>query len=218
MTSVETLIEPLRHSPQLVEAVDLLSLQIEEERARRHRFYEEMTPEEKVEFIDGEVVMHSPARNRHLDATALLSRLLGTFVSTHGLGTVKIEKCLCVFPRNDYEPDIVFFGNEKSASLQPDSMKFPIPDFVVEVLSESTELRDRGVKFEDYAAHGVGEYWIIDAGGGTVEQYLLGPIGYDLKVKAATGTITSEVIASFSVPVRAIFDEAESLAVLRARM
>ena len=177
-----------------------------------------MTPDEKVEFIDGEVVMHSPARNRHLDATALLSRLLGTFVSIHGLGTVKIEKCLCVFPRNDYEPDIVFFGNEKSASLQPDTMKFPIPDFVVEVLSESTELRDRGVKFEDYAAHGVGEYWIIDAGGGTVEQYLLGPNGYDLKVKAATGTITSEVIVSFSVSVRAIFDEAENLAVLRAWM
>ena len=218
MTSVETLIEPLRHSPQLLEAVALLSRQIDEERTRRHRFYEEMTPEEKVEFIDGEVVMHSPARNRHLDATSLLMNLISNYVRLHALGTVKTEKCLCVFPRNDYEPDIVFFGKEKSASLQPDTMKFPIPDFIVEILSESTEARDRGVKFEDYAAHGVGEYWIIDAGSETVEQYLLGPDGYDLKAKAATGTITSEVIAGLTLPVRAIFDEAENLAALRVWM
>ena len=60
MTPIETLIAPLRHSPQLVEAVDLLSSQIAEERKRRVQFYPEMTPEEKVEFIDGEVVMDSP--------------------------------------------------------------------------------------------------------------------------------------------------------------
>lgn len=215
MTSLETLVEPLRHSPQLVEAVALLSRQIEDERARRTAFYEEMTPEQKVEFIDGEVVMHSPARKRHLDATALLSRLIGTFVSLRGLGTVQIEKCLCVFPRNDYEPDLVFFGKEKSAILRPDMMKFPIPDFVVEVLSESTEARDRGVKFEDYAAHGVGEYWIVDTGGETVEQYLLRENGYQLHVKSANGTLTSEVIEGLTIPVRALFDESANLAALR---
>ena len=218
MTSLETLVEPLRHSPQLVEAVALLSRQIEEERARRNRFYEEMTPEEKIEFIDGEVVLHSPARNRHLDATAMLSRLIGTWVSLNGLGTLKIEKCLCVFPRNDYEPDLVSFGKEKAGALGPDTMKFPVPDFIVEVLSESTEARDRGVKFEDYAAHGVGEYWIVDAERETVEQYLLGESGYELQVKSATGTITSEAIAGLVIPVRALFDEAENLAALREWM
>lgn len=84
--------------------------------------------------------------------------------------------------------------------------------------SESTEARDRGVKFEDYAVHGVGEYWIIDTESETVEQYLPGPDGYELKVKAATGTITSEVIAGLSLPVRAIFDKVENLAALRLLM
>lgn len=218
MTSLETLVEPLRHSPQLVEAVALLSRQIEEERAHRNRIYEEMTPEEKIEFIDGEVVLHSPARNRHLDATSLIANLVLNFVRIHQLGTAKIEKCLCVFPRNDYEPDLVFFGKEKAGALGPDTMKFPIPDFIVEVLSESTEARDRGVKFEDYAAHGVGEYWIVDADRETVEQYLLGESGYELRVKSATGTLTSEVIEGLVVPVRAIFDEAENLAIIRGWM
>jgi Uma2 family endonuclease len=97
-------------------------------------------------------------------------------------------------------------------------MKFPIPDFIVEVLSESTEARDRGVKFEDYAAHGVGEYWIVDADRETVEQYLLGESGYELRVKSATGTLTSEVIEGLVVPVRALFDEAENLAIIRGWM
>ena len=35
-----------------------------------------------------------------------------------------------------------------------------------------------------------------------------------MKVKAATGTITSEVIAGLSLPVRAVFDEVENLAAL----
>lgn len=218
MTSLESLVEPLRHSPCLVEAVELLSRQIAEERERRDRFYEEMTPEEKIEFIDGEVVLHSPARKRHLDASALLMNLLSNHVRMNRLGTVLMEKCLCVFPRNDYEPDLVYFGPEKTAALRADTMKFPVPDFVVEILSESTEARDRGVKFEDYAAHGVAEYWIVDPEAETVEQYLPGESGYALKIKAATGTVTSEAIAGLTLPVRAIFDESENLAALRAWM
>ena len=41
-------------------------------------------------------------------------------------------------------------------------MKYPAPDFIAEILSPSTDERDRGIKFEDYAAHGVGEYWLLD--------------------------------------------------------
>ena len=59
--------------------------------------------------------------------------------------------------RNDFEPDIVFYGAEKAAALRPDQTTFPPPDLIVEVLSESTEARDRGIKMEDYAAHGVRE-------------------------------------------------------------
>lgn len=163
MDTLEALIEPLRHSPRLPEAVSLLQRQIEEERLLRQKFYEEMTPEQKIEFIDGQVILQSPARNRHLDVSKMAMKLLDTYVTIHQLGTVKSEKCLCVFPRNDYEPDLVFFGPEKAASLLPDTVNFPIPDLAVEVLSDLTEKRDRGVKFEDFAAHGVGEYWIVDA-------------------------------------------------------
>ncbi|MDA0811726.1 MAG: Uma2 family endonuclease [Verrucomicrobia bacterium] len=212
---LETLLEPLRHSLQLVEVVDALQAQITQEREKRARFYQEMTPDQKVEFVDGEVIVHSPAKNRYLDVTKRILRLLDTFVDLHRLGEVKSEKCLCVFPRNDYEPDIVFFSKVIVASLTPDTMKFPIPDLVIEVLSESTQHRDRGVKFEDFQAHGVGEYWLIDAEAEVVEQYRLrGPV-YELVLKSGTGEIRSEVVADFAVPIRAFFDGEENLTALR---
>ena len=155
-------LEPILHSPRLPDIAAVLNERLRDETARRERFYEEMSDDQKVEFIDGEVVMHSPARNRHLTAKLNLTRLISTFVDQHGLGVVRDEKCLCVFPRNDYEPDIVFFGTEKVSRFHSNTMKFPVPEFAVEVLSETTEHRDRGVKFEDYEAHGVQEYWIID--------------------------------------------------------
>lgn len=212
---LEALLEPIRHSPCLVEAVVMLSEQIEQERDRREQFYAKMTPEDKVEFIDGEVVMHSPARKVHLDVSRRLFRLVGTFVDVHHLGHVFSEKCLCVFPRNDYEPDIVFFDNERGAQLSGKTLKFPIPDFVVEILSDSTSERDRGVKFEDYAAHGVREYWIVDPDAERVEQYVLKGARYELIEPTQDGRIVSRVIDGFSMPRAAAFRDEANVKALR---
>jgi Uma2 family endonuclease len=215
MTSIEQLIQPLLHSPQLPLVVARLQRELESENIRRQQFYAAMTPEQKVEFIDGQVVTHSPARNRHLDVTLRVCHLLRTFVAVHALGQVKHEKCLCVFPRNDYEPDVVFFGFEKSARLQDDTMHFPIPDLIVEVLSDSTAGRDRGLKFEDYAANGVSEYWIIDADVPFIEQYCLEQGQYQLQLKSSTGQLVSRVIPGLEFPVVALFDPQTNLQVIR---
>jgi Uma2 family endonuclease len=81
-------------------------------------------------------------------------------------------------------------------------VKFPVPDLVVEVLSNSTEERDRGVKFEDYVVNGVGEYWIVDADESVIEQYVLQAGEYELKLKSSSGRLRSEVIEGFTADVR----------------
>lgn len=215
MSSVEKLIEPLRHSPQLPQAVAMLLAELDSEKKRREQFYHDITPNQKIEFIDGEVVMHSPARNQHLDVTGSLFKLIHTYVSLRQLGQVKAEKCLCVFPRNDYEPDIVFFGPEKSSSLTPETMKFPVPDLAVEVLSASTERTDRGVKFEDFANNGVNEYWIVDAESQFVEQYVLDGCEYKLEMKSGSGMLKCRTITGLALPIEALFDEKANLLALR---
>ena len=125
------------------------------------------------------------------------------------------EKLLITLTRNDYEPDICFFRQAAAQRFTPDQVKFPAPDFAVEVLSDSTASVDRGLKFEDYALHGIAEYWIIDPEQESVEQYLLQGEQYALAVKVKSGTIQSAAIPGFDIPVRAIFDPAEQLIALQ---
>jgi Uma2 family endonuclease len=212
---VDATIQPLLDSPCLPEIAEALQARMRDEAARRQTFREQIADDQKAEFIQGEVIVHSPARNQHLIARQHLERLLGIYVSLHGLGEVRSEKCLCAFPRNDYEPDVVFFGPAKAATFTPGTLKFPIPDFIVEVLSETTEARDRGVKFQDFEAHGVNEYWIVDAEARTVEQFVRRGERFQLALKSGSGEITSPTIAGLCLPVRAIFDPAENVATVR---
>ena len=115
-------------------------------------------------------------------------------------------------------PDICFFGNEKADKFTADQMLFPAPDLVVEILSKSTAKRDKGIKFEDYAAHGIKEYWIIDPDKQKVEQFAL--LG-DLKEYFPIATvyydddIKSRVVEGFEIPVAAIFEEKANIEALK---
>ena len=186
------------------------------EQKLREKFYADITPEHKWEFIQGEVIMHSPALNRHLLATKRILAPLDAYVRVNELGLVQSEKAMTCFPRNDYEPDIVFFGVVKSALIDPDTLRFPIPDLIVEVLSPTTEKKDRGIKFRDYAQHGVREYWIIDPVAETVELYRLQDDAYPPVAAQKDGILSSDIVPGFDIPVRAIFDEAENLTALKA--
>jgi Uma2 family endonuclease len=212
----EQMIEQLIHSPRLSLVAAKLDAILSDEAERRQQFYTIITEGDKAEFINGEMIFHSPVKLRHNLASQKLLLLLGVYVQEHGLGLVGYEKLMISLTRNDYESDICFFSSDKARAFAPTQMRFPAPDFVVEVLSESTMDNDRGVKFDDYAAHGIAEYWIIDPVAETVEQYTLSTTGrYELQIKAKTGIIQSVRVPGFELPVRAIFEEGEHRAALR---
>ena len=88
-----------------------------------------------------------------------------------------------------------------------DQTIFPVPQLIVEVLSNSTENRDRGVKFQDYERHGVKEYWIVDAYKNSVEQYLLKDKKFVLqKTMSTEAEMDSIVLTNFKISVKAFFD------------
>ncbi|MGI8642423.1 MAG: Uma2 family endonuclease [Pyrinomonadaceae bacterium] len=207
-------LEQALQMPDAVLFAQKLESALQAEKKKRQHFYEIVEENKKMEFINGEIIFHSPVKLQHNRATTLLGKLLDTFVVKHNLGLMGLEKLLVSLTRNDYEPDICFFGNEKAKSFKRKQMQFPAPDFVVEVLSDSTAKYDRETKFQDYAAHGVSEYWIVDADKKVVEQYFLQNEQYELLLKAKDGEIESVVLADFKIPIRAIFDEAENLKTL----
>lgn len=210
-----TVLDELIQSPQLVHYYEQIRDLLAAEQQRRAEFYAQIDEERKVEFINGEVIFPSPVKLRHSEAAQDLQMLLRLYVKKHRLGLVGFEKLLITLTRNDYEPDICFFTAERAAEFSPDQMQFPAPDFVAEVLSPSTEAIDRGVKFADYAAHGVGEYWLIDPDTQTLEQFVLAGEAYSLLTKARSGEVCSTAIAGFCIPIRALFDPAEHAAALQ---
>jgi Uma2 family endonuclease len=215
-------VEKIMASPDAPQQFEALRSAIDDEKKRRHDFREWITPGIKAEFINGEIVLHSPVKKRHFSATDLLSRLLSFYGSIKKLGRVATEKAMITLTRNDYEPDLVFFLKEKYDTFKEDQMLFPPPDFAVEIISKSTATRDRGIKKTDYAAHGIREYWIIDPFKQHIEQYvLLSPNDKKYtppKIFRIYDEIESYVIPGFIIPVQAIFDETVNVETLQDLM
>jgi Uma2 family endonuclease len=191
---------------------------LDNEKARRIDFYNDITEQEKVEFINGEIIVHSPVMKRHNSASLLLAQLMNIYNIKNQLGFVGIEKIMITLTRNDYEPDICFFKKEKSNDFVENQTLFPAPDFIIEILSEGTKKRDRGVKFQDYQSHKIEEYWIIDPDHQTVEQYHLEDGEYELLLKSSEGNIKSFVMTNFQIPIQSIFDENINLETLKKLM
>lgn len=200
-------VENLLQAPNLRELIDELERAWHEEQQRRHQFWADVDESVKAEFILGEIVYHSPIYGRHWMASTQITRRLLPYVYDKKLGMVGYEKVMIRLTRNDYEPDICFWNNEKAADFGPKQSAFPAPDFVVEILSDSTKDRDYGLKKDDYARHGVREYWIVDTEAQTVEQYLLSGTDYQLAQKLKDGLLTSDVITGFTIGVKDIFSE-----------
>jgi Uma2 family endonuclease len=212
-------IEDLKHAPNLPLVVDELLEFLNDEKERRQHFLENLHDETKAEFIEGEIILNSPVKRKHYLAVGNLFHLLNVYVGLHNLGEVASEKVLIHLTRNDFEPDIVFFNVTQVEMFDKNTMLHPAPSFVVEVLSSSTEKRDRGVKFEDYANHKVQEYWIINPDTEEVEQYILSKNdSYALQLKSSVDIIKSAAIQGFNIPIKAIFNKAENLAALKKIM
>jgi Uma2 family endonuclease len=196
------------HSPELGKLVEELGEIWRDEQRRRHAFWAAADEGVKAEFIDGEILYHSPIYGRHWKASSNITRHLLPYVYDRKLGEVAYEKAMIRCTRNDYEPDICFWRAEIAASFQPKQSAFTPPDFIVEILSDSTAERDRGVKFTDYALHGVQEYWIVDTQAATLEQYILNTLHnkYELKVKLEEGMVYAQAIEGFSMDVCFIFE------------
>ncbi|MEM8862748.1 MAG: Uma2 family endonuclease [Chloroflexota bacterium] len=205
----------LLRSPRLAEFAAYINQVLTSEEQARIDFYNQIDEDDKAEYINGEIIMHSPVKLWHSNASSNLATLMHVYVQVNDLGLIGVEKLMISLTRNDYEPDIVFFRKERAADFEPKQMRFPAPDLIVEILSDSTAENDRGVKYEDYGAHGVEEYWIIDPEAETVEQYLLKDGEYKLALKSADGTLKSQAMAGFNIPIRAIFDKAENTVALK---
>ena len=116
---------------------------------------------ERIELINGEVVMSPSPVDPHQDAVLATASLLKHIAPA---GKVKIAPLdVYIDGINVVQPDVFWISDTNTKFILVDNKYWHgAPDLVVEVLSPSTAERDYGVKFDLYQQYGVREYWIID--------------------------------------------------------
>jgi Uma2 family endonuclease len=134
----------------------------------------------RYEVIAGELHVTPAPGSIHQQVSVRLTLAFGNFCQEQGAGVVFAAPYDLILGDGDYvEPDLIFVRRDRVDAVIKEHGAVGPPDLVIEILSDSTARRDRGIKRQRYAAHGVPEYWIVDTDKKHVEVHRL--TGGDLR-------------------------------------
>jgi Uma2 family endonuclease len=158
-----------------------------------------------AEWVDGEVVMTTPANDRHQDLAGFLENILRPYVEARRLGVVRSAP-FQVKLEHGREPDLLFLAQTHLGRLKETHVDGP-PDLIVEIVSPESLARNRGEKFYEYARGGVPEYWLIDPQARWAEFYHLKAGHYRPAFSGDEGVYRSEALPGFWLRVEWLWQE-----------
>ena len=159
-----------------------------------------------AEWVNGEVIMHSPASRRHQEIADFLTSAIGVFVRQRSLGRVLRAPFQMRLSQSGREPDLIYVATEHLEHLKETFLDGPA-DLVVEIMSPESVGRDRGDKFREYADGGVPEYWLIDPDTKWVECNQLREAHYLPAFNGSEGALRSSVIPGFWLRVEWLWED-----------
>ncbi len=160
-----------------------------------------------AEWIEGEIIMTSPASLVHQMIARFLVRVMSDFVEHHDLGLVIPAPFQMKLADSGREPDLLFVAKENLGRLQKAYLEGPA-DLAVEIISPESGARDRGEKFYEYEAGGVREFWLIDPTRQQAEFYQLGANKlYQHVAPDTSGIYRSQVVSGFWLKVDWLWEQ-----------
>jgi Uma2 family endonuclease len=163
----------------------------------------------RYEIIEGELFVSTSPGLTHQNVSDNLVVLLRNFLKVNRIGVAVSTPALVLSEFSGVIPDIVYFSNESRERVIAGERLISAPDLVIEILSKGAEntRRDRIVKRQLYAKHGVPEYWIIDCQRRTIEVYRLDgtllQLGSTFEYEDKISTVK---LPGFSCAVKEIFE------------
>ena len=126
--------------------------------------YIRVSADKRVELINGYLYDLASPTSRHQMVTSLIMKVLLDYAEKHGFECMPYQSPLDVRLNRDnrtmLQPDLFMICQNDAV----DNGRYieGAPDFVIEVLSPSTAVRDMKDKLNAYFDAGVREYWVID--------------------------------------------------------
>ena len=112
-----------------------------------------LTPDERVELIDGLIIPMSPIGDPHVDCVNHLTRLF--VLRTDPKAIVSVQNPVRLNDYTEPEPDVVLIRPNKAGVPNAEDVLL-----LVEV-ADTTLAFDRDIKLPRYAAAGIPEVWIV---------------------------------------------------------
>lgn len=161
------------------------------------------------EIIDGEHYVTPAPLTKHQRILANLLGHLYPHCSQSKAGLVLVAPTDVVFSNTDVvQPDILFIATSRQGIVTRENIQ-GAPDFVIEILSDTTRHRDERTKRTLYERFQVKEYWIVDPELETVKIFRLQDGRYSVpevsNTKEPNSRLSPSVLPGFSIPTRDIF-------------
>lgn len=153
---------------------------------------------ERVELLDGVLVVMSPQDPVHADAVQWLVRVLGQSIGKEL--DLRVQLPLAAGEASEPEPDIAIVPAGRYREGHPETAHL-----VIEV-ARSSQALDLGPKARLYAAAGVAEYWVVDLAAHAVIVHR-GPseAGFRTRSEQRDGVLGAESVPPVAVDLAELF-------------
>lgn len=169
-------------------------------------FYRLADEDSDWEYLDGRIVMHSPASNRHENIFCFLLTLLRVYLDEKKGAVVRGSRYpMRLDPSWSPEPDILVVRESRRDLMTPRRLEGPA-DMVVEIASESDPRLDYREKLPRYRQAGIEEIWIINPFENELLAEAKTTAGYATQV-LSSGRLESKVLPGFWIEVSWLWQE-----------
>ena len=160
---------------------------------------------EKHEYIDGLIYAMAGASESHIDVTTNLTVILANHLRGRDCKLFPSDMRLNIASQNIYYyPDLLVTCDERDR-LNKKHKNYPC--LIIEVLSESTEAKDRGVKFAHYQTiESLQEYVLISQWEQRVEVFRRRDRKFWLLQTYTTDEIVELQSINIEIPIAAIYE------------